>query len=63
MNNSYNRQPLTGATFVPGGPGGDDYAMPEVVSPAPQRYEDYCYIYTDQYPSKMRTRPNDDAPP
>jgi len=26
------------ATFIPGG---DDYAMPEVVSPAPQRYEDF----------------------
>ena len=27
--------PQVGATFVPGG--GDDYYMPELVSPAPQR--------------------------
>lgn len=36
MNNNYpNSRPQVGATFYPGGV--DDFIMPEVISPAPQR--------------------------
>uniref|UniRef100_A0A8H7K6P9 Uncharacterized protein n=1 Tax=Bionectria ochroleuca TaxID=29856 RepID=A0A8H7K6P9_BIOOC len=33
---AHQRAPELGATFVPGG--WDDYSMPEVVAPSPQRY-------------------------
>jgi hypothetical protein len=37
MNNNYSSsQPQLGATFYPGGQ--DDFYIPELISPAPQRY-------------------------